>query len=166
MEQRKVSYFDGFLGFLYCAYSGGDPNLSATPDTVIAYHPVSESVTMVYKDAGGALHVYPIIQDVTYWGSDGKYLCFAAGDNSYTEFKNPEVTDGSVLVVVKESYGNVLMSYLVDHYSAVYEIDYRYWRGDITQFCREVGANDLLFANNMVMISAGTMVGTLATIIP
>ena len=166
MEERDVSYFEGFLGFLYYAHSGCDPILGATPDTVIAYHPVSKSATMVYQDAGGALHQYPIIQDVTYWGPEGKYLCYAAGDNAYTEFTNPEVTDGSVLVVVKESYGNVLMSYLVDHYSTIYEIDYRYWRGDITQFCRDVGANDLLFANNMTMICSGVMVGTLATIIP
>ena len=166
MAEREVSYFEGFLGFLYFAHCGSDPNMGATPDTVIAYHPVSKSATMFYQDTAGNKHDYPIIQDVTYWDAGNKYLCFAAADNPYTEFTNPEVTDDSVLVVVKESFGNVLMSYLVDHYSKVYEIDYRYWRGDITEFCREVGATDLLFANNMIMISAGVMVGTLASIIP
>ena len=74
--------------------------------------------------------------------------------------------DGSVLVVVKESYGNALMPYLVDHYSVIYEIDYRYWQGDIVDFALSVGATDLLFTNNLTMISAGVLVGMLSNIIP
>ena len=70
------------------------------------------------------------------------------------------------LILVKESFGNVLLSYLVDHYSVIYEIDYRYWKGDITEFAQEVGATDLLFANNITMICTGTSVGVLGSIIP
>jgi hypothetical protein len=66
--------------------------------------------------------------------------------------------------LVKESYGNVLLSYLVDHYSTIYEIDYRYWKGSIVEFAKQVGATDLLFANNMAMISGGVLVGMLSSI--
>lgn len=166
MEEREVTYFEGFLGSLYYSYSNLDPMLGATPDTVIAYHPVSESATMFYLDGAGNPVYYPIIQDVSGWPSNCKYLCYAAADQAYAEFHNPEVTDGSVLVLVKESYGNVLLSYLVDHYSTIYEIDYRYWKGDIVDFALGVGANDLLFANNMTMICSGVLVGMLGTIIP
>lgn len=166
MEEREVTYFDGFLGTLYYSHSNGDPLLFNTPDVVVAYHPVSKSATMFYHDANGNPVPYPIIQDVSAWPSNSKYLCFAAADQAYAEFHNPEVTDGSALVLIKESYGNVLLSYLVDHYSTIYEIDYRYWNGNIVEFVQSVGANDVLFANNMTMISAGVLVGMLGTIIP
>ena len=164
MEQREVAYFDNFLGLLYSNSSGYDPALGATPDTVIAYYPYSKNATMFYIDTAGNKFDYPIIADVSNWKAGGKYLCYAAADQPYAEFHNPDVTDGSSLVLVKESYGNVLLSYLVDHYSVIYEIDYRYWKGSIVDFAKEVGATDLLFANNMAMISGGVLVAMLASI--
>lgn len=164
MEQREVAYFDNFLGLLYTNSSGYDPALAATPDTVVAYYPYSKNATMFYIDTAGNKYDYPIIADVSNWKSGGKYLCYAAADQPYAEFQNPDVTDGSSLIIVKESYGNVLLSYLVDHYSTIYEIDYRYWKGSLVQFAKQVGATDLLFANNMGMISAGVLVGMLSSI--
>lgn len=164
MEQREVAYFDNFLGLLYSNSSGYDPALAATPDTVIAYYPYSKNATMFYIDTAGNRVDYPIIADVSGWKAGGKYLCYAAADQPYAEFHNPDVTDGSSLVLVKESYGNVLLSYLVDHYSTIYEIDYRYWKGSIVDFAKQVGATDLLFANNMAMISGGVLVGMLSSI--
>ena len=70
-----------------------------------------------------------------------------------------------MLIVIKESFGNALLPLLVDHYSKVYEIDYRYWSGNLQQYAREVGATDLIFANNIVAASARTFVGKLARII-
>lgn len=166
MEQRQVSYFKNFLGYLYYFNSGGDYNLGATPDVVVAYHPYSKSATMKYRNVSGYTFDYPIIQDVSGWPANSKYLCFAAADQPYAEFHNPEVTDGSVLVLVKESYGNVLLSYFVDHYSTIYEIDYRYWTGNLVSFAQSVGANDVLFANNMTMISSSYLLGMLSSIIP
>jgi len=72
------------------------------------------------------------------------------------------VTDGSVAVVVKESFGNALMPYLVDHYSVLYEIDYRYWDGNIAQFALENGAEDLIFANNIGMVRSSVLVAMMA----
>ena len=166
MEQREVSEFDGFLGALYFNHSNTDPVLAANPDTVIAYHPYSKSATMFYIDKAGNKVDYPIIQNVSGWKAGAKYLCYAGADQPYAEFHNPEVTDGSSLILVKESFGNVLLSYLVDHYSVIYEIDYRYWKGDLTEFAQEVGATDLLFANNITMICTGTSVGVLGSILP
>lgn len=166
MEERKVTYFDNFLGAFYSPGTQQAPILSAEPDTVLAYHPVSDSVSMFFQDTNGNTYPYPIIQDVSAWDSSSKYLTFAAGDQPYTEFHNPDVPDGTSLILVKESYGNVLPAFLIDHYSTIYEIDYRYWEGDLVQFAMDVSATDILFANNMTMISAGLLVGMLSNIIP
>lgn len=166
MEQRKLSTFDGYLGALYQQTCSKDAALAQTPDTVYAYHPYSENAYMYFTDSNGNRYSWNIISDVSGNSADAKYYTFAASDQPFAEFYNPDVTDGSVAIVVKESFGNVLMPYLVDHYSTVYEIDYRYWSGDIVDFAQEMGADDILFANNIGMIRSNYLVGLLDRIIP
>lgn len=164
MEQRQCSVFEGYLGGLYTQTTGGDSALRQTPDTVYAYHCYND-VDMVYTTSGGSSYSWPVIMDVSGYDATGKYLCFAAGDQPYAKFTNPAVTDGSVAIVVKESFGNVLMSYVADHYSTVYEIDYRHWNGDLVSFAREVGATDILFANNIGMVRSSYLIGMMDKII-
>lgn len=162
LEQRAEHQYEGFLGTLY-KLSSNDPGLMPA-DTVYAYSPYSPSVSMTFYSSDGSATDWPVISDVTDWASSSKYNTFAGGDNPLTVFNNPDVTDGSVCVIVKESYGNALLPYLADHYSTVYEIDYRYWSGNIIDYVNEVGADDLIFANNMMMISTGILVGDLAKV--
>lgn len=163
LEKREKKEFDGFLGTMY-QNNGKDENLLPA-DTVEAYLPVSANATMKFTNTDGATYDWPIIKDVSAWSSGAKYNTFAGSDNPITEFTNPDVADGSVLIVVKESFGNALLPYLVDHYSKIYEIDYRYWKGNLVSFAEEVGADDLLFANNIMMTSTSLLVGNLSKII-
>ena len=160
LDQRELSTFDGFKGGLYQGDCKKDPALRE--DTVEAYHPYSKNVTMVFTDKKGVETKWPVINDVSGWAASAKYNAFAGSDNPITVFTNPDVTDGSVGVVIKESFGNALMPYLCDHYSTLYEIDYRYWQGNIVDFCLQVGADDVTFANNMGMIRAAVLVAMLA----
>lgn len=164
LEDRKEVQFDNFLGQLYWGSSRKDPILGDAPDTVYAYYPASENATMEYTDKNGSTVPWKIISDVSGWASSTKYSTFAGADNPVSRFQNPDVTDGSVCVIVKESYGNALLPYLVDHYSTVYEIDYRYWKGDLAAFALENHATDLIFANNLTMISSGSLVKQLASL--
>ncbi len=166
LDQREKVEFDGFLGALYHNSCGQDPILAETPDTVIAYKPYSSSATMQYTDRQGNTVNWSIIADVSGWSSASKYSTFAGGDSPFAVFTNPEVKDGSVCINVKESYGNALLPYLVDHYSTVYEIDYRYWEGDLIDFAKEKQADDLIFANNMSMIRSVYLIGMLREIFP
>ncbi len=165
LDERTEKKFDGFLGVLYWQNSGEDPILKENPDTVYAYYPKSENATMKYTDQDGNTYDWEIISDVSDWAASTKYSAFAGADNPYAVFTNPDVTDGSVCVVVKESYGNALLPYLVDHYSTIYEIDYRYWDGDLISFTKEKNADDLIFANNLTMIGSNFLIGKLANII-
>ena len=150
MAQREEVKYENYYGTL--ANSGVQP-----ADTVFAYKPYSKSATMsFYQNDGKYVANWPIIS------SAKNYNCFAASDQPLAIFKNPEVTDGSVCIVVKESFGNALLPYLVDHYSTIYEIDYRYWTGNLMDYAVEVGATDMIFANNIMMISTSLLVGKLA----
>lgn len=164
MEQRTELRFDNFLGALYWLSCDKDPILAETPDTVIAHLPASEGVTMYYLDAKGNRTDWPVIADVSDWAPRYKYNAFAGGDNPLTVFTNPAVTDGSACIVVKESFGNAMMSYIVDHYSTVYEIDYRYWKGDLAAFARENGVTDVLFVNNLSMTLNNYLIGKIRSL--
>lgn len=160
MEQRDLLTFDGFIGTLY-SNSGRDQAMLPA-DTVYAYKPYSDSTSMTFYDNNGNGTAWQIVMDVTGWDAGTLYNTFAAGDNPISVLENAAVSDGSVCVVVKESYGNALMPYLIDHYSTIYEIDYRYWSGNLMDFAIEKGADDMIFANNVMMISADLLVAKLA----
>ena len=106
---------------------------------------------MCYYDKAGAKTDYPVIADASDWLAGTKYSCFAGADQPLAVFTNHDLNDGSACIVIKESYGNALMSYIADHYQTVYEIDYRYWTGDLSDFAQEHGVTDVIFANNMAM---------------
>lgn len=165
LEGRKVSEFSGFLGSLYQRSSGKDPMLGNTPDTVYAYHPVSKSATMTFTDTNGMTYNWDIIHDVTYYPTSEKYSTFAASDSPYAVLKNPEIQDGSSCIVIKESYGNAFVPFLVDHYSTIYEIDYRYWNGNIVDFAKEMDVDDVIFINNLSMIGSNYLISKLSAII-
>lgn len=164
LEERVEQQFEGFIGAHYWNTTFRDPDIGNNPDTVLAYHPKSESVTMTFTDRNGLTHSWPIIEDVSSWSTDAKYMTYAAGDQPIAVFTNPEVTSGRVGVVVKDSFGNPMMSYLVDHYSTLYEIDYRYWDGNLINFAKEVGADDLVFMNCISLICSSYTIGSLAGI--
>jgi len=166
MEQREEVTFGGFFGSLYRNESvNKDPKLRPA-DTVYAYMPYNKNATMTFYDNDGKGTKWPIIKDVTNYKEGSKYLTFAGGDQPLAILKNPGVTDGSICIVIKESYGNALMPLVVDHYSEVHEIDYRHWKGDLVAYAKQIGADDVLFANNLSMIGSSLLVGKLAKIIP
>ena len=157
LEQRESVDFTGFRGSL-TQYMDISSDVS---DTITAYYPYFRNATMTFTDKNGTKIDWPIINDVSDYGAALKYSTFAAGDNPFTEFHNPGVTDGSVCIVVKESFGCALMPFLVDHYSTIYEIDYRYWDGSLTEFAKEVGADEMIFANNTMRLNEGLVAGDL-----
>lgn len=164
LEERVEQRFEGFIGAHYWNTTFCDPAIGDNPDTVLAYHPKSESASMIFTDRNGQTRSWPIIQDVSNWDTNAKYNAYAAADQPIAVFTNPEVTDGSVCVVVKDSFGNPMMSYLVDHYSTMYEIDYRYWDGNLIDFTKQVGADDLVFMNCISLVCSSYTIGSLAGI--
>ena len=162
MDDRIERVYEGYKGPFASASA-----VAATPDTVYAYEPYFyEDVSMVFTETDGDRISWPVIANGDTYGSSGKYLIFAAGDQPVAEFTNTKVTDGSVAIVVKESFGNAMMPYFPDHYSTVYEVDYRYWEGNLVDFAREVGATDIIFANNIGMVRSSYLIGLMDRIIP
>ena len=111
-EHRSES-FPGFLGAFYTE-SGGDEKL-LPEETVEAFYPLSDNVTLTVTDENGKTEIRPIVADVNDMPASAKYMTFAGGNNPFSVLENPGLSDGSVLILVKESFGNPLPAFLCDH---------------------------------------------------
>lgn len=164
LSEYRPREFDGFLGTFY-KDTGKSADLGDHPDTVEVFYPVGENIKLNFTDTKGNSYDWPIISNVTNSPAELKYSTFAGADNPYTVIENPDVTDGSTLVVVKESFGNALIPFLADHYQTIYELDYRYWNGNVVSFAKEKGADDVLFANNISMTRSDYLIGKLSQVL-
>lgn len=139
--------FDGYLGTLY-SKTGKVAALGNTPDTVRAYLPLYPT-SMQFTDRKGNTMSWPVVKDVSSWKKGSLYSTFIGGDNPFTKIHNDAISDGSSCVVVKESFGNAFVPFLVSHYETVYVVDYRYYQDNFINFVTENGVDDVIFINNM-----------------
>ncbi len=146
----EVAY-GGFLGTFY-SYSNQSDALANNPDTVYAYIPTGTNDETV-TDADGYSYGLHVVNDMSESSSGSKYSAFLGGDSAMIEIHNPQITDGSAILLVKESYGNAFAPFLVDHYQDVYIVDYRYYMGNLTSFISEHNIKDVLFLNNADALS-------------
>lgn len=162
LEEREKVEFPGFLGSFY--NDTKDAKLKAAPDTVAAYKPKDDAILHVTA-SDGTKYDWPVIYDVSNYGASLKYSTFIASDNPITVIENKVLTDNSTCIVVKESFGNAFIPFLVDHYQTIYVVDYRYWTGSISSLAEEKHASDVLFLNNLSMIRNKSLVGKLHRVI-
>ena len=163
IDQFEEQDFEPFLGSYYQQLQL--ESLAANPDTVQAWVPMGTN-DMVYTDIDtGETIEWNVIRDVTDWDDATKYNCFVAGDEPWAEIHNPNITDGSSCVVVKESYGNAFIPWLVDHYETVYIADFRYTNVNVADFCAENNVTDLILLNNISIIGSVDVAGKIASIL-
>ena len=162
LSDYEVSQYTGFLGSFY--NDGGKPQAMADdPDTVNAYHPVSSTAAMKYGSSEDSeLTGGKVIFDESTAAASLKYGAFIMGDNPFTVIENPEVSNGQSCIVVKESFGNAFVPFLVDHYQTVYVVDYRYYGGSVSALAKAKGVTDVLFVNNLSAIRGSYQMGKLA----
>lgn len=76
----------------------------------------------------------------------GAYYCsFLGADNIIAEIETG-VKNGRTLVIFKESYGNAVVPFLTASFEKIYVCDIRYFYINAVDFCKNVGATDLLFS--------------------
>lgn len=158
VEDYETKEFDGFVGSFY--NDTKNESLKKHPDVITAYLPKTEA-KMHVTPAKGQDYDWDIIYDVSAYGASLKYSTFIASDNPFTEITNQTLTDESACIVVKESFGNAFVPFLVDHYQHVYVVDYRYWQGNLSKLAEEKKAKDVILLNNLSMIRNQYLVGQL-----
>jgi len=149
LESYQKLKYEGFLGTFYENKGLNHPvAMRNDPDYVEAFVPIGTNDANVFDSNGQKLAEYSVVyKKADKYSAGNKYLCFIGGDQPLTEIHNPNIKDGSSIVVIKESYGNAFVPFLVDSYEYVYVIDYRHWDGHLADFVTERGIDDVLFLN-------------------
>lgn len=161
-EKRKKDTFEGFLGSFYSNLQNQD--MKKNPDTIYAYEPIGTN-DMTYWNDDGSEQKWNVIMDVNGWDKGTLYSTFVGGDTPMAVIENPKVTDGSTCVVMKESYGNAFIPFLVDHYSTIYILDYRYSNVNVIDFVKEKQADDLICINNISLIGDEDVAATISGVL-
>lgn len=156
---NKKSY-DGFLGSFYSDTQSSA--MAANPDTVEAYISGANANLSYTTIQGETISQWPVIQDGSSYDPEYLYLIFIAGDQPYEEITNSDITDGSSCIVVKESFGNAFVPFLVDHYQTIYVLDYRYYDGNIADLAKQKGATDVIMLNNISMTRNADLVDSIS----
>jgi len=150
LESMSYSEVPGFLGSVYKMTN--DQNLAKYPDTIQAYTPDIQVTLDRYKMVEGALAVekeaLPYMISETFMIGGPSYKIFIGGDVALAVVKNLDDYSMPKILVVKDSYGNAVIPYLVGNYSEVYAVDPRHYEGNLTEFIKEKQIDEVLFINS------------------
>ena len=160
-ERRQ---YNNFLGTLY-SEAKQPAAMKANPDYVEAFVPMGTNRLDVYNADGSYFDWFAIVANAEKYSTGNKYLTFISGDRPLIKIHNDKITDGSSIVVVKESYGNAFVPFLVDSYEYVYVIDYRHWSGNLADFVTQNSIDDVLFLNVVNVTSTSERLRELGSII-
>ena len=124
--------------------------LKENPDTVHYWKPYANCETYYYSNTNLTNGVLMGTICRVNEQESNKYLTFMGGDHPVTIVTTD--TEGPTIMVIKESYGNALISWLTSHYSKIILIDPREYfdnRSDIDlkAFAEEQGVDQLLVIN-------------------
>lgn len=127
---------DSFLGTLY-SQSGVH---WIDPDTLEFW--VSEDGLEVTswrtgKEAAASLY------DRSYLTVKDKYSAFLGGNQPLCVIRNDAVTDGSKLLVVRDSYADSMAPFLAQRFSEVHLVDLRYYRAPVSVYAAEQGIDEI-----------------------
>ena len=151
LKDYEKKEFPDFLGSFY-AYSNQSKALAKNPDTVEAYIPIATNKETITPREGKP-YTYDIISDANKFSAANKYLAFIGGDQPLIEIENPNLNDDSSCIIIKESYGNAFVPFLVDHYQYVYVVDYRHYTGNVVKLAKKHSNTDIVFLNNTAATS-------------
>ncbi len=136
---------EGFLGTLY--NQSLSPSLKAAPDTMEIVYPFADHEFDRHRGEALGKAV-----DLAYVQGFNKYLTYIAGDDPWSEIRS-SVKNGKKILVIKDSYGNALIPYLIPHYEEIHIVDPRYYQGKIAQLVQEKGIADVLVVNYYLVVS-------------
>lgn len=158
MEELTYNRLDSFLGTLYSETQ--DSKLREKGDFV-EYPVITTPHTVTLYARGNPNNGVGTSLYAEYAKGVNSYSVFLAGDHPLMHIET-ELTNGRKIMVVKESFGNALIPYLVNHYEDVYVVDQRYFEKAAIPFIQENGINELLFANNIFAANTGMHIGAIS----
>ena len=118
--QGSLTFVDGFLGTNYTK-----THLPGTKPDTLEYYDLPNTITVHQPQADGSFAEEELpLMDTAKLEVPDKYAAFIQGNNGYSVINGNGT--GSILVV-KDSYGNSFIPYLIENYATIGIIDLRAW---------------------------------------
>ncbi len=146
LEQYEKLDLGDYLGSSYTKTL--NKSLEKNPDSFVAYKPFTDYKYLMYygKDEKEA-----DVIDMRYADQiSNKYLTFiSSGGGTWSVIKTG-VHNGKRIMVIKDSFGNALVPFLLPHYEEIYVVDARFYSikatgKNIVEFAHDKGIDELLF---------------------
>ena len=156
---------DNFVGTMY-RYTNSE-NLKNNPDYVEYFMPIVEASGEFYStpDMSDGKPLRIISTNIT--DTSSKYMCFIQGDKPLERIVTSN-QNGKKILVIKESYGNAMVPFLLENYNEVFVLDPRQdgvKDMNLTQFVNDNGINEILFINYLMAPSNSKYMTALNNII-
>lgn len=153
LEAYDKKVIRSYVGSMY-GYSK-DISVKNAPEDFVYYVPKDSSyiteytrfkINSSYKiegeyptEKGSFFYKYPD-------GSPSAYCTYMGSDGRITKVTT-NVNNGRRLLVLKDSFGNLIPSYLFSSFEQIFVVDFRYFNRSIKKMVRENHVTDILFAN-------------------
>lgn len=156
----SVENLDGFYGTLYSKA----PCFTAKCDTVSLYTNEDNEITVNYVGDGGDNEELAKSENTTRTGlfddsfkkAKDKYKTFLGGNFDLVEIETQGESDENVLII-KDSYANIVMPYFCDKYKHISVIDMRYYHMEdlsVSEYVKEKNITKVIFLYNVDFINS------------
>lgn len=151
--ERRVTH--GYVGSMY-GYSK-DISIKNAPEDFVYYVPKGVEYTTTYTNYNinknyqvtgeGKPFTAPFFFKFKD-GHGGAYCTMMGGDTKLTQVRT-STHNGRRVIILKDSFGNMIPGYLFFSFEEVHVIDSRYFTKDMVAYVRDNKITDILFANNI-----------------
>ncbi len=85
-----------------------------------------------------------VLYDRSYLEKKDKYSSFLGGNQPLCVIKNTKITDGSKVLLIRDSYADAMAPFLTQRFSEVHLLDLRYYRASVAQYVQDNGIEDIV----------------------
>lgn len=151
MEEKIVT--EEFKGTIYSKVN----DYTHTADEITIYDNPKQQLTVHYMDTD---EVTDSLYNDEYLEKKDKYSFFLNNIHPLTEITNEAADTERELVLIKDSYANCIVPFLVNHYRRIYVIDPRYYKNAASELINQNAAEtDVLLLYNMNTIDTDLGIG-------
>ena len=145
LDRYETETIEDYVGSMYDMTSSSV--LKKNPDTITVYKPFVKNEYNVWYEGPVKLKVI----DMYHATQKNKYRVFISGDRPLGVIKT-EIQNGKKILVIKDSYGNAMVPFLLPHYEEIYVVDPRQYGKNIFKLIEDNGIQEVLFLNYALIV--------------
>jgi len=146
LESYETAQVEGYLGSSYTKTLSKE--LEKNPDTIQLYLPFTQYEYTMYE--GNNARKADVIDMQYATGKWDKYLIFLSNGGATWSVIKSDVHNGKKILVMKDSFGNAWVPFLMPHYEEIYVVDARFYSKSFTgmnilEFIEHHGIDEVVF---------------------